>query len=68
MVVDDVNYSFFFFLQLGQACEKVGFFIVTGHGIPTEVIQQAWEVVHRYFDMPVEEKVRMLHLYFPLFD
>ena len=41
-------------------CETVGFLIVTGHGIPQEVVDRAFAVSREFFDLPVEEKARFM--------
>jgi isopenicillin N synthase-like dioxygenase len=28
--------------QVGAACERIGFFTITNHGVPAEVIERAW--------------------------
>ena len=30
--------------QVREACEHVGFMIIVGHGVPQDVIQEAWTV------------------------
>jgi isopenicillin N synthase-like dioxygenase/tRNA(Arg) A34 adenosine deaminase TadA len=42
--------------QLWQAATNVGFFIVTGHGIPQNVIDDAFAVSSNFFDQSVEDK------------
>ncbi|MFT5193674.1 MAG: isopenicillin N synthase-like dioxygenase, partial [Candidatus Promineifilaceae bacterium] len=42
--------------QIGRACEEIGFFTVSGHGIPIEQIQQANDSARRFFDLPEAEK------------
>jgi isopenicillin N synthase-like dioxygenase len=41
-----------------DACESSGFFYVAGHGVPDEVIRQAFEMSRAWFDQPVEVKLR----------
>mmetsp|Transcript_52738 Transcript_52738/g.133919 ORF Transcript_52738/g.133919 Transcript_52738/m.133919 type:complete len:378 (-) Transcript_52738:75-1208(-) len=43
--------------QLGQACEDIGFFVVVNHGIPKDVIEEAWSRTLDFFDLPLEEKL-----------
>jgi isopenicillin N synthase-like dioxygenase len=43
--------------QIGTACEEVGFFVVTNHGVDQHTIDKAWNDTQSYFDMPVENKV-----------
>jgi len=43
-----------------RACEDVGFFYVSGHGVPLNVVQRAFEANRRFFALPVEEKLRIV--------
>jgi isopenicillin N synthase-like dioxygenase len=45
--------------QVGQACEKVGFFTIIGHGVPTQLIQQANKAARLFFDLPLAEKEKV---------
>jgi isopenicillin N synthase-like dioxygenase len=38
---------------LGRVCREIGFFYVTGHGIPTDGMFAA---AHAFFALPVDEK------------
>lgn len=38
--------------QIGRACEEIGFFTISGHGIPVERIQRANDAARRFFDLP----------------
>jgi isopenicillin N synthase-like dioxygenase len=42
--------------QVRSAAENTGFFYVSNHGIPEEVIQGALEQAHRFFALPRERK------------
>ena len=44
--------------ELGTACREVGFFYATGHGIPSEAREAAFDAAHRFFALPVAEKGR----------
>ncbi|RAL49456.1 hypothetical protein DM860_012889 [Cuscuta australis] len=44
--------------DLGEACEKWGFFMVVNHGIPESLIREVIEVTDKFFNMPEEEKKR----------
>jgi isopenicillin N synthase-like dioxygenase len=39
-----------------EACTGVGFFYITGHGVPQPVIDDAVATMRRFFDLPVERK------------
>lgn len=43
--------------QIAQAGEEIGFFSITGHGIPQAVIDNCWGQTRAYFDESHEEKV-----------
>ncbi len=43
--------------QLRQACETIGFFYVTNHGVPQSVIDDVFAATKRYFDFPVERRL-----------
>ena len=42
-----------------QACIDVGFLVITGHGVDRGVIDSAWQTAWEFFDLPVEEKLRV---------
>jgi len=44
--------------QLDRACREVGFFQVTGHGIPDEVLDALESAAEEFFTRPLEEKLR----------
>jgi isopenicillin N synthase-like dioxygenase len=41
------------------ACEQIGFLIITGHGVPAEVVAQASSSARAFFDLPRAEKERL---------
>lgn len=50
--------------EINEACTKVGFFYITGHGIPKEVCDGVLKLAHRFFhELPQEskEKIHMKH-------
>lgn len=44
---------------IGQACEVIGFFYVTHHGIDPQVIESVFGAARRFFDLPVEKKLQI---------
>lgn len=42
--------------QIAKAGEEIGFFSITGHGVPQEVIDTCWGSTRSYFDLAKEEK------------
>ncbi len=47
---------------VADACERVGFLAITGHGVDQALLDRAFAVSRAFFDLPVEEKL----LYRPL--
>ncbi|MCU0565105.1 MAG: hypothetical protein MUF49_00720 [Oculatellaceae cyanobacterium Prado106] len=43
--------------QVAIACETIGFFMITGHGLPETVIQGVFEVSAAFFDLPLAAKM-----------
>ena len=43
--------------KIGKACEEIGFFVITNHGIDSEVVNSIWESTYKFFDLPTEEKL-----------
>jgi isopenicillin N synthase-like dioxygenase len=41
---------------LGRACREIGFFYVTGHGIPTD---RVFAAAHAFFALPIAEKQQL---------
>jgi isopenicillin N synthase-like dioxygenase len=44
--------------QVRQACEEVGFFLISGHGVPQALIKKVRDVANGFFDLPLEEKLK----------
>jgi isopenicillin N synthase-like dioxygenase len=45
--------------QIDAACMDTGFFLVTGHGIPQELIETTRQRAIDFFALPVEEKMKV---------
>lgn len=43
--------------RIADACEKIGFLVITGHQVDTRVIDRAWEAARRFFDLPLDDKM-----------
>ncbi|CAI0470806.1 unnamed protein product [Linum tenue] len=41
-----------------EACSETGFFQVVNHGVPTPLIDRAFQVSTHFFDLPADEKLR----------
>ncbi|XP_042510047.1 probable 2-oxoglutarate-dependent dioxygenase SLC1 [Macadamia integrifolia] len=46
--------------NLSKACEEYGFFQVTNHGIPMDVIRSMIDVSKRFFELPYEERAKYM--------
>jgi len=42
--------------KIKSACEEIGFMVVTNHGVKKDVVENAWETVAEFFDLPESEK------------
>jgi isopenicillin N synthase-like dioxygenase len=42
-----------------EAAERIGFFAITGHGVPRTTMDALYEKAHAFFDLPLEEKQRV---------
>ncbi|KAJ9142990.1 Oxoglutarate/iron-dependent oxygenase [Pleurostoma richardsiae] len=48
--------------QIANACEQVGFFYIKNHGISQQLMDGTMDAARRYFDKPVDVKMRE-HIY-----
>jgi len=44
--------------QIRDACERIGFFTIVGHGVPDSVVKELQKEARAFFACPVEEKER----------
>jgi isopenicillin N synthase-like dioxygenase len=44
---------------VNQACEDIGFFVITGHGVDSRVPDRVFDTSGRFFDLPLEEKLQV---------
>src|SRR5262245_5272148 len=44
--------------QVGRACETIGFFVLTGHGVDPALQSRTFQICCEFFDLPEEEKLR----------
>jgi isopenicillin N synthase-like dioxygenase len=44
--------------EVNAACTDIGFLIVTGHGVPSALIDEMRVVSRQFFDLPTDEKLR----------
>lgn len=45
--------------ELDDACRTIGFFGVTGHGVPEETVAALYREAYAFFDCPYEEKMKV---------
>jgi len=45
--------------QLDHACRETGFFAISGHGVDEKIIKNTREEVIKFFDLPIEEKLKV---------
>lgn len=57
-VAGDTNQKADFVTQLGKAYEEVGFVAVKNHGISDGLVQQFYQLVERFFNLPVATKLQ----------
>jgi len=46
--------------EIRQACEDIGFFTVSGHGVPLELVRSTNAAARAFFDLPLDEKTKVL--------
>ena len=39
-------------------CKSIGFLIIENHGVPNDVIDDAWSATRAFFDLPLEDKLK----------
>ena len=44
--------------QVGAACRSIGFFVITGHGVPMDLVQRVGRASRTFYDLPIEEKLK----------
>jgi isopenicillin N synthase-like dioxygenase len=45
--------------NVGRACTDIGFFTIVAHGVPDRLLVRMDEVSRAFFDLPLEEKLRV---------
>lgn len=48
-------------LEIAGACRRVGFVYVTNHGVPADLLDEAFVWSRRLFDLPLEKKMLAPH-------
>lgn len=52
--LDDPNVA----TQIAAAAERWGFFQIVNHGVPIEVLENVKKATRRFFELPVEDKIK----------
>lgn len=47
--------------QIDDACRKIGFFTITGHGVPEPIVHDLRRVAHEFFALPGAQKLAASH-------
>lgn len=47
--------------EIGKACEEVGFFVIVGHGVPKEIVDDIWASTREFFDLGDAEKKQYVY-------
>ena len=47
--------------QVADACTSIGFFAISGHGVPQDIIEDLREASHTFFEQPEDVKRRSMH-------
>lgn len=47
--------------ELAEACRRVGFVYVVNHGVPADLLDEAFAWSRRLFDLPLEKKMLAPH-------
>jgi len=45
--------------SIARACEKVGFFAITNHGVDESVLKASWQAARDFFDLPLDSRLRV---------
>lgn len=46
--------------EVDRTCREIGFMVIGGHGVPADLIEEVERVSRDFFDLPVEEKMRIV--------
>jgi len=44
---------------VGAACERIGFLVIAGHGVPDALVRRVFDVSLAFFDLPLPEKLAL---------
>ena len=46
--------------EIGEACRDIGFLVIAGHRVPSDLIAAVDDVSREFFDLPLSEKMRVV--------
>ena len=46
--------------EVDRICGEIGFMVISGHGVDPELIDAVEEISRAFFDLPLEEKMRIV--------
>ena len=49
--------------DVDEICRTLGFLVIEQHGVPLEIIDNAWTSARAFFDLPIEQKMRSVPPY-----
>ncbi len=44
--------------EVDEICRTLGFLVVENHGVPDDVVREAWDASRKFFDLPFEQKLK----------
>jgi isopenicillin N synthase-like dioxygenase len=47
--------------EIDRACRDIGFLVISGHDIATELVEEMRETARAFFDLPLNNKMRLRH-------
>ena len=47
--------------EIDATCREIGFFTITGHGVPVATMDELRSKAHTFFALPLEEKCKAIH-------
>ena len=45
--------------KIGRACREIGFYIVVGHGVSSQLVERVDRVARAFFDLPFGDKMKL---------
>jgi isopenicillin N synthase-like dioxygenase len=45
--------------EVDRACREIGFLVVSGHGVPADLVAETERLSHAFFDLPLDEKMKV---------